>query len=144
MNATPTDARAKVSHRLTMRPYVSGGAEPAFDQAALANIRLILDSHGLAEAPSSSACSSAFAHHALKTASPSKNPGFGTGGSVAIGERLNAFFAISVNSPSVSMVNFSCCVCSAPNPRARGVTRTVTPQPKRAAVRMEAGVHAGI
>ena len=26
--------------------------------------------------------------------------------------RLNALFAISVNSPSMSMVNFSCCVCS--------------------------------
>ena len=30
--------------------------------------------------------------------------------------RLNAFFAFSVNSPSKSMVNFSCCVRSAPKP----------------------------
>jgi hypothetical protein len=54
---------------------------------------------------------------------------------------LNAFFAISVNSPSMSMVNFCCCVGSAPKP-ARGVTRRVTPQPMRAAVRMEAGADA--
>jgi len=41
--------------------------------------------------------------------------------------RLNAFFAISVNSPAMSMVNFPCCVCSAPRRGARGVIRTVTP-----------------
>ncbi len=58
--------------------------------------------------------------------------------------RLNAFFALSVNSPPVSMVNFSCCVCSAPKPCARRVTRRVAPQPTRSAVRMEAGVHAGV
>ena len=29
--------------------------------------------------------------------------------------RLNAFFAISVNSPLMSMVNYSCGVCSALN-----------------------------
>ncbi len=53
--------------------------------------------------------------------------------------RLNAFFANSVNSPSMSMVNFSSCVCSAPD-----VTREVTAQPTRSAVRTEAGVHADI
>ena len=58
--------------------------------------------------------------------------------------RLNAFFAISVNSPSMSMVNVPCCVCSAPKLRVRGVTRRVAPQPMRAAVRMEAGADAGI
>jgi hypothetical protein len=52
--------------------------------------------------------------------------------------RLNGFFAFSVNSPSMSMVNFSCCVDSA-SLSARRVTRRVTPQPMRAAVRMEAG-----
>jgi hypothetical protein len=41
---------------------------------------------------------------------------------------LNGFFAISVNSPSMSMVNFCCCVGSAPK-AARSVTRRVTPQP---------------
>jgi hypothetical protein len=53
--------------------------------------------------------------------------------------RLNAFFANSVNSPSVSMANFSCCVCFAPD-----VTREVAAQPTRSAVRMETGVHAGV
>ena len=53
--------------------------------------------------------------------------------------RLNGFFANSVNSPSKSMVNFSCCVRSLPN-----VTREVTAQPTRSAVRMETGVHAGV
>ena len=62
-------------------------------------------------------------------------------GDVVMHRRLNGFFAISVNSPSMSMVNFSCCVGAAPF-SARGVTRRVTPQPMRAAVRMEAGAHA--
>jgi hypothetical protein len=53
--------------------------------------------------------------------------------------RLNGFFANSVNSPSKSMVNFSCCVRSLPD-----VTREVTAQPTRSAVRMETGVHAGV
>src|SRR5215469_3257305 len=56
--------------------------------------------------------------------------------------RLNGFFAFWVNSPSMSMVNFSCCVCSTPRLPAPGVTRRVTPQPSVAAVRMEAGDHA--
>src|ERR1700739_1981226 len=55
---------------------------------------------------------------------------------------LNAFFAISVNSPSMSMVNFSCCVCSAPSSSESGVPRRVAPQPTRMAVRTEAGAHA--
>ena len=54
---------------------------------------------------------------------------------------LNGFFAISVNSPSMSMVNFCCCVGSMPK-AVRSVTRRVTPQPMRAAVWMEAGDHA--
>ena len=53
--------------------------------------------------------------------------------------RLNGFFANSVNSPSMSMVNFSCCVCFALD-----VTREVTAQPMRSAVRMETGFHAGV
>ena len=51
--------------------------------------------------------------------------------------RLNALFAISVNSPSMSMVNFPCCVDGAPISVARGVRRRVTPQP--AVVGMKAG-----
>jgi len=58
------------------------------------------------------------------------------------GQGLNAFFAISVNSPSRSMVNFCCCVGSALVSSARSVRRRVTPQPMRAAVRMEAGADA--
>jgi hypothetical protein len=54
---------------------------------------------------------------------------------------LNGFFAISVNSPSPSMVNFSCCVGLAPKP-ARGVTRRVAAQPMRLTARMEARDHA--
>jgi hypothetical protein len=53
--------------------------------------------------------------------------------------RLNAFFANSANSPSMSMVNFSCCVCVALD-----VTRKVAAQPMRSAVRMESGIHAGV
>jgi hypothetical protein len=41
---------------------------------------------------------------------------------------LNAFFANSVNSPSMSMVNVPCCVRSVPD-----VTREVTAQPTRSA-----------
>src|ERR1700740_1673476 len=52
---------------------------------------------------------------------------------------LNGFFAFSMNSPSMSMVNFSCFVCCAPRSTAPGVPRRVTPQPVVAAVRMEAG-----
>jgi hypothetical protein len=58
---------------------------------------------------------------------------------IAATGRLNALFANSVNSHVMSMVNFSCCVCCAPN-----VTREVTAQPTRSAVRMEAWVHAGV
>ena len=56
------------------------------------------------------------------------------------GMRLNALFAISVNSPSMSMVNFPCCVDWAPISRVRGVKRRVTPQP--AVVGMKAGDYA--
>jgi hypothetical protein len=71
-----------------------------------------------------------------------KKPGFAYRRSAAMSGRLNAFFAISVNSPPLSMVNFSCCVGSALKPSACGVTRRVAPQPMRAAVRMEAGADA--
>src|SRR3954452_11803370 len=64
------------------------------------------------------------------------------GGGDAMRPRLNALFANWGNSLSESMVNFSCCVCSALFFRAPGVTRRVTPQPMRTAVRMEAGVDA--
>src|SRR5664279_2507952 len=75
---------------------------------------------------------------------PSENRGFEHGGGVAMRRRLNAFFAFSVNSPSMSMVNFSCCVCSALKARAPGVTRRVAAQPMSTAVRMKAGADACI
>ena len=53
--------------------------------------------------------------------------------------RLNGFFANSMNSPSMSMVNFSSCVRFAPD-----VTREVAALPTRSAVQMETGVHAGV
>src|ERR1700709_250371 len=71
-----------------------------------------------------------------------ENPGFDHGGGDAMRSRLNALFAISVNSPSMSMVNFPCCVVPALMSGARGVRRRVTPQPMCAAVLMEAGVDA--
>src|SRR3954470_11433103 len=70
-----------------------------------------------------------------------ESPGFDHGGGDAMRRCLNALFAISVNSPSMSMVNFPCCVFPALMSRTRGVRR-VTPQPTCAAVVMEAGVHA--
>jgi hypothetical protein len=62
------------------------------------------------------------------------------GGIVALHSPLNGFFAISVNDPSMSMVNFSCCVVSALPARARGAMRRVAPHPDAAAVGMEVGV----
>jgi hypothetical protein len=85
--------------------------------------------------------SQAAADRATGSALRRKNPGLGHRRGVVTRRHINAFFAISVNSPSMSMVNFSCCVCSAQKPCARGVTRRVTPQPTRAALRMEAGAH---
>jgi hypothetical protein len=56
---------------------------------------------------------------------------------------LNALFAFSVNSSSIRMVNFSCCVEFAlTTTSARSVTRIVTPRPTHAALHMEAGVNA--
>src|SRR6188768_2778385 len=71
-----------------------------------------------------------------------ENPGFDHGGGIAMRPRINALFAISVNSPSMSMVNFPCCVSGALKSRACGVRRRVTPQPICAAVLMEAGADA--
>src|SRR4051794_41509073 len=73
-----------------------------------------------------------------------ENPCFDNGGGIAMRPRINALFAISVNSPSMSMVNFPCCVVGALMSRACGVRRRVTPQPMRAAVLMEAGVDADL
>ena len=131
MNALLSEARAKVGHRLAMhlrvddlpkRAVTAGAAmlnrdvfDRAIDQAQSNNGWLIFCGHDVAERPSHYGC-----------------PG------------LNALFAISGNSPLVSMVNFPCCVCSARFSGAPGVTRRVTPQPMRMAVQMEAGVDADL
>src|SRR6267142_2016177 len=86
--------------------------------------------------------SARFARARARSSNEAENSGPDHGGGDAMRPRLNALFAISGNSPLVSMVNFPCCVCSALYFSARGVTRRVTPQPMRAAVRMKAGVDA--
>jgi hypothetical protein len=111
------------------------GAGRAVDQAQIDNGRLIFCCHDV------TGSALTLANHALEAARR-QNSCFGQGEGATTRRRLNAFFAISVNSPSMSMVNFLCCVCSAPKACARGVTRRVTPQPMRAAVRMEAGADA--
>jgi hypothetical protein len=146
MNAKWLKAKARVSHRLAMPLRVGhidrDAAERIFGEAQNNNKRLIFHHHDDAGEPRPYAQSPARMEHVLEAAAHRPNSGPGHGGSVVMRRRLNAFFAISVNSPSMSMVNFSCCVCSAPITGARGVTRRVTPQPMRAAVRMEAGAHA--
>src|SRR3954453_9280213 len=82
------------------------------------------------------------AHARTGGSCPPENPGFDHGGGDAMRPRLNALFAISVNSPSMSMVTFPCCVVGALLSGACGVRRRVTPQPMCAAVLMEAGVDA--
>src|SRR4051812_15357102 len=71
-----------------------------------------------------------------------ENPCSDHGGGIAMRPRINPLFAISVNSPSMSMVNFSCCVVVALVSGARSARRRVAPQPNCAAVQMEAGVDA--
>src|SRR3954462_2157149 len=82
------------------------------------------------------------AHSCTGGSCSAESPGFDHGGGDAMRRCINALFAISVNSPSMSMVNFPCCVGVVLNSGARGVRRTVTPQPMRAAVVMEAGADA--
>jgi hypothetical protein len=118
------------------------GVGRAFGQAQIDNGWLIFCCHGVTGEPRRCGGTPARVKHALEAASHQQNTGFGQGEGAAMGRCLNAFFAISVNSPPMGMVNFCCCVCSAPKAGARGVTRRVTPQPMRAAVRMEAGAYA--
>jgi hypothetical protein len=111
---------------------------PAFRaprQAQTANERLIFESRDAADGMNPCDRSAARMNQTFEAA----NPGFRPDEGVATHRRLNAFFAISVNSPSMSMVNFSCCVCSLSD-----VTREVAAQPTRSAVRMETWVHAGV
>jgi hypothetical protein len=101
--------------------------------APIANERLIFGSREVVDRPIRGDRTPALINHA--------NPDFECLEGAGMAGHLNAFFAISVNSPSMSMVNFSCCVGSAQNSCARGMTRRVTPQPTRAALRMEAEAH---
>ena len=87
--------------------------ERAFDEAQTYNGWLIFYTHDVADRPSPYGCSPAAAEPCPGGGIAPENPGSEHGGGVAMRGRLNAFFAISVNSPSMSMVNFSCCVCSA-------------------------------
>src|SRR5665213_4363284 len=84
----------------------------------------------------------AAASHSIETAHGLKKSGPRHGAGVTRYAHLNSFFVISANSPSMSMVNFSCCVCSAPKSCAPGVTPGMTAQPMRVAVLTEAGAHA--
>ena len=135
---------------VVMRPMsdATPSPEPALDAAhgELAGI-----SRGLTAMAESSVRATVPTHAIRGTTTRTLNPipghrrfelRFGTCRGIGMPGRLNAFFAFSVNSPPMSMVNFSCCVCSAPESRAPGVTRKVAPQPTRMAVRMEAGAHA--
>jgi hypothetical protein len=125
MNARGSEANMQVSHRLATHPRIGPTSMQARgSDAARSNPEWLIF------------------HCRDRRHDAAKKPGFAHRGSAAMLERLNAFFAISVNSPSLSMVNFSCCVGSAPKPCAYGVTRKVAPQPMRAAVRMEAGADA--
>jgi hypothetical protein len=132
------DARMTAMPRRLSRDSI----ERAFGKAQTNNEWLIFCCHATTDERRPRRASPAPAKHTRKAALRRQIPGFGHGGRAAARRHLNAFFAISVNSPPMSMVNFSCCVCSALTSCACGVTRRVTPQPMRAAVRMEAGAHA--
>jgi hypothetical protein len=125
MNAWGSEANMQASHRLAVHPRVGPVAISGHEfDAARSNPEWLIF------------------HCRDRRHDVAKKPGFTHRGSAAMSGRLNAFFAISVNSHSLSMVNFSCCVGSAPKPCAYGATRRVAPQPMRAAVRMEAGADA--
>jgi hypothetical protein len=114
----------------------------AVERSQTKNKRLIFDYRDTAGAARHCVCPAALVNPAPEPASRLKKSSFGRRYGAVVRRRLNAFFSISVNSPSMRLVNFSCCVGSAPKLRARGVTRTVTPQPMRAAVQTEAGAYA--
>jgi hypothetical protein len=143
---TTADVSPRLATPLPADPFRLAGDTPAVgpapDQAQTNNERLIFYSHDVANEPDSLRPFAGIHGSHPRADAASKNASFAFGGGVAMCARLNAFFAISVNSASMSMVNFSCCVCSALTSGAFGVTRRVAPQPMRAAVRMEAGAHA--
>jgi hypothetical protein len=109
--------------------------------APINNEALMFNSHHETGEPDPCGCPASPASHLLEAA-PREKKAAPTAAEASLLARLNAFFAISVNSPAMSMVNFSCCVCSAQKSCVSGVTRKMAPQPMCAAVRMEAGAHA--
>src|SRR6185437_66695 len=138
MPAMWSEAKATIGHR----PTASSRADSAFGFAPLPNETLISGARPLPAARRPDGGSTSFADHDVDARHAAKKSGPRHHARAAKYAPLNAFFAISANSPSVSMVNFSCCVYSAPTSCAPGVTRGLTAQPMRVAVRTEAGAHA--
>ena len=124
------------------RQMTRDGIDRAFDEAETNNGWLIFYGHDVTERPSPYGCSPDLLRLCAGSGIAAENSGSHHGGGVPMRARLNALFAFSVNSPSMSMVNFSCCVVSVLPIGAHGVTRRVTPQPMRAAFGTEAGVDA--
>jgi hypothetical protein len=143
MPAEQFEAKPPVSFRLRMdlraEPFLLGNE--ACGQTQFNNEALMLDSRAQIGEPNFCGCSVVRTNHLLEAAMREENSMPMAIEALPLA-RLNAFFAISVNSPTMSMVNFSCCVCSAQKSSAFGVTRRMAPQPRYAAVRMEAGAHA--
>src|SRR6185437_5868959 len=138
MPAMWSEAKATTGHL----PAAPSRADSAFGFAPLPNETLISGARRLAAPKRSDGSSTAFARHDVEARHATKKSGPRLDASAANYAPLNGFFAISANSPSMSMVNFSCCVYSAPTSCAPGVTRGLTAQPMRVAVRTEAGAHA--
>ena len=121
MNATRSAANAGVSHRPAMPVRVHSfrirrtGIARAFDGAQTNNGWLIPCGHRDGESPVPMAVRRRSCTMPLRRCRQSR---FRTWRRRCYVGALNAFFAISVNSPSMSMVKFCCCVCSAPNMRA--------------------------
>ena len=113
VNAGSVDPQFLRAMPLIDRQIDRDGIERAFDEAQTDNGWLIFYGHDVADRPSPYGCSPALLNHALEAAVAPENPGFDHGGGNAMRLRLNALFAISVNSPSMSMVNFPCCVVPA-------------------------------
>jgi hypothetical protein len=139
MNRAQPHIEARKRHRSAKHLRADGKAARCAASSAnqIANEELIFRGREVAGRPDRNSRTPAPKGHAFKAASSA----FECIERAVMPGHLNAFFAISVNSPSMSMVNFSCCVGSAQKFCARGVTRRVTPQPTRAALRMEAEAH---
>ena len=110
VNAGDVDLQFLRAVPLIDRQMDRDGIDRAFDEAQTNNGWLIFYGHDVAERPSLYGCSPDLLDSCAGGGGTTKYPGTDHGGGVAMRPRLNALFAISVNSPSVSMVNFPCCV----------------------------------